>query len=120
MIGRFFGTALLVFLSLSLADPSAAASRAERYREGLNDPAAVRSVYFVRGMSCRACTMLIDRKLNSEEGIYWARFNYPLRIFTVVHDPGKCVEQQILALGAVHPAGLEQDPRAFQPVHGDP
>jgi hypothetical protein len=89
VIGRFFGTALLVFLSLSLADPSAAASRAERYREGLNDPAAVRSVYFVRGMSCRACTMLIDRKLNSDEGIYWARFNYPLRIFTVVHDPGK-------------------------------
>ena len=88
-MSRFFGTAILFILSLSLADPSAAASRADRYREGLSDPAAVRAVYFVRGMACRACTMLIDRKLNAEEGIYWARFNYPLRIFTVVHDPGK-------------------------------
>lgn len=88
-MSRFFGTALLVLLSLSVADPSAAASRADRYREGLSDPAAVRSVYFVRGMACRACTMLIDRKLNRSEGIYWARFNYPLRTFTVVHDPGK-------------------------------
>jgi hypothetical protein len=114
-MSRFFGTALLVLLTLTFAAPSAEASRADRYREGLNDPAAVRSVYFVRGMACRACTMLVDRKLNREEGIYWA----------VVHDPGKysgvALEKFIAEPGELSLALLGSGPAAsFLYRKGDP
>jgi hypothetical protein len=40
-------------------------------------------------MSCRACTIILDRTLNGQDGIYWARFNYPIRQLVVFHDPGK-------------------------------
>jgi len=51
------------------------------------DPNAVRSVFFIHGMSCRACTMLLDRRLSTTAGLFWARFNFPLRTLTVYHDP---------------------------------
>lgn len=38
-------------------------------------------------MACRACTILIDRALVDRKGVFWARFNYPLRLLVVYHDP---------------------------------
>jgi len=92
---RFRPPAVVVFLAailaaLGSASPAGAVTepdRTARLAAALKDPATHRSVYFIRGMSCRACTMLIDRALNGEAGIHWARFNYPLRLFTVYHDP---------------------------------
>jgi hypothetical protein len=80
---------LLLILALPVPVKAAAANRTLGLRRALESPGAVRSVFFLRGMNCRACTILIDRSLNAQEGIYWARFNYPLRIFVAFHDPKK-------------------------------
>ena len=72
------------------AGPLEAADAPARRAAGLpsawRDPQAARTVFFVGGMSCRACTMLLDRKLAEMEGVYWARFNFPLRLLIVYHD----------------------------------
>lgn len=62
-------------------------ARAPRIEAGAAAQGALRSVFFVEGMSCRACTLILDRRLAEMEGVYWARFNYPLRLFTAYHDP---------------------------------
>jgi hypothetical protein len=69
--------------------------------------------------------MLVDRSLNKEEGIFWARFNYPLRIFTVVHDPGKysgaALEKFIAQPGELSLVPLESGPAAdYRYREGDP
>jgi len=69
------------------AAPAAAAARSEGLTTAWSDPGASRSAFFVRGMACRACTILIDRALASRKGVFWARFNYPLRLLVVYHDP---------------------------------
>ena len=96
------------------ADPEP--DRTARLAAALEAPGTLRSVFFIRGMSCRACTMLIDRALNVEEGIYWARFNYPLRLFTAYHDPGKVrvqdLEKRISATGELKAVLLESAPAA--------
>lgn len=70
--------------------PAGGAARSERagkLEEAAASKQIVRTVYFVEGMSCRACTLLLDRHLAKEKGVLWARFNYPLRLFTAYHDP---------------------------------
>ncbi len=66
---------------------SAGTDRSEGLRRAWSEESAHRSVFFIRGMSCRACTMLIDRKLSRQEGVYWQRFNYPLRLMVLYHEP---------------------------------
>jgi len=87
---RRAAAALVLLLLASSAAVAAAADsppdRAVGLRRAWADPQAVRSVFFVRGMSCRACTMLLDRNLAGTDGIYWARFNYPLRLLVAYHD----------------------------------
>lgn len=75
-------------LTFFLAGASGAAQpRRNRLPAAWSSPGAVRSVLFVRGMTCRACTMLLDRSLNASAGVLWARFNFPLRLLVVYHDP---------------------------------
>ncbi len=71
------------------------APRAAGLARAWRDPQAVRTVFFVRGMTCRACTMLLDRRMVTTEGIYWSRFNYPLRLLIVYHD------QRLISTGAL-------------------
>lgn len=82
---------VVIAASLVLAGAASATAgggrRAASLQEAWADPAAMRSVLFVRGMTCRACTLLLDRRLAATPGIYWSRFNYPLRLFVVHHDP---------------------------------
>jgi hypothetical protein len=81
---------LLIVLVLLLFLTSASTLNAfegEGLKSAWKNDAVVRSTYFVKGMSCRACTMLLDRRLFNTPGIYWARFNYPIRLFTIYHDP---------------------------------
>lgn len=66
---------------------SASADRTAGLRRVLEDPATLRSVFFIKGMSCRACTIIIDRHLMQKEGVHWERFNYPLRLLFIYHDP---------------------------------
>ena len=85
---------LIVLVSLCTvfalcAPPPASADRTASLREAFSAKGAVRTVYFVRGMNCRACTIIIDRVLNRTEGVYWARFSYPIRLLTVYSDPAK-------------------------------
>lgn len=80
---RFFS---IIALLLCLTSPSLAADSG-KLAAAWADKGAARSVFFIEGMTCRACTMLLDRKLNTAKGVYWARFNFPLRLLTVYHDP---------------------------------
>lgn len=73
-------------LLLALAGGSAAAEK-PGLKEAWADKNAVRSVFFIEGMACRACSMILDRKINNSKGVYWARFNFPMRLFTIYHDP---------------------------------
>jgi hypothetical protein len=94
---RFF---LIIFLSAAALTPSVSAAAPLRtlgLQAALADPGAVRTAYFVRGMNCRACTIIIDRTLNGKDGIYWARFNYPIRQLVVFHDPGKITSEGVEA-----------------------
>lgn len=110
---------LLLAASLLLAPAaSAAPERTEELRKGLAAPGTLRSVFFIGGMSCRACTLIIDRHLNEREGVHWARFNYPLRLFTVYHDPARAgvaaIERMIAATGELRARLLESEPAAGQ------
>lgn len=80
---------LALALLISSAIAPVHAVRDQCLVEAWKDPDALRSVFLVEEMTCRACTMILDRHLNREEGIYWARFNYPLRLLVVHHDPRK-------------------------------
>lgn len=91
-------TAGAVFLGLLFAHAAAAGPlraaggpppRAAGLPQAWRDAQAVRTVFFVKGMACRACTLLLDRKLVETEGVFWARFNFPLRLLVVYHDQGK-------------------------------
>jgi copper chaperone CopZ len=82
------GVSLCLLITVLLPRTAAPRSgRAASLEEGAAKEGVVRTVYFVEGMSCRACTMILDRNLEKKEGVFWARFNYPLRLFTVYHDP---------------------------------
>lgn len=83
--------------ALLLAAPTPAASP-DGLRRAWGDPAAVRSTFFVEGMTCRACTLMLDLHLNRTPGVYWARFNYPLRLLTVYHDPRKASSSSVAAV----------------------
>lgn len=77
---------LLALLLLTAAGPGYPAD-ASKLKAAWADAEAVRSVFFIEGMSCRACTIMLHRKINGAEGVYWARFNFPLRLLTVYHSP---------------------------------
>lgn len=86
----FLTAAVLLLSLLAIPFPArAGAAGPAGLRRALVSPTAERTVFFVRGMSCRACTLLIDRKLNGEDGVHWARFNYPLRTLVAYHEPEK-------------------------------
>lgn len=80
---RFFS---IIALLLCLSSPTLAAD-SKKLAAAWADKGAARSVFFIDGMACRACTMMLDRKLNTAKGVYWARFNFPLRLLTLYHDP---------------------------------
>lgn len=96
---RLFRLSWLALIPLLLA-PLAEAAQGDALPRAWADPAAVRSTFFVEGMSCRACTMMLDLNLNRTPGILWARFNYPLRLLTVYHDPKKASSDAIAAFVA--------------------
>ncbi len=114
LAGALFAAALSIPPGATPGRAEGEPDRTARLAEALGAPGALRSVYFIRGMSCRACTMLIDRSLNGEEGIYWARFNYPLRLFTAYHDPGRVssadLEKRISVTGELEAVHLESEP----------
>jgi hypothetical protein len=111
---------------LTLPAPSAASQdRSASLRRAYSAEGAVRSVYFVRGMNCRACTIIIDRVLNGMEGVYWARFSYPVRLLTVYSDPSKAsaaaVEELIRSSEKLELVLLESGAAAdYAPGEGDP
>ena len=121
---------LLVLVSLctvlSLPAPTAASpDRSASLRRAYSAEGAVRIVYFVRGMNCRACTIIIDRLLNGMEGVYWARFSYPIRLLTVYSDPaklpGNAVEDLIASSGKLQLVLLESAAAGdYAPGVGDP
>lgn len=87
----------VLFVGVLLAHGGVAAARAAEgtpppraaaLPRAWRDPQAVRSVFFVSGMTCRACTLLLDRKLAQTKGVYWARFTFPLRLLVAYHDQG--------------------------------
>lgn len=82
----FLFPVFLLAALLGTVPASAVSERTGGLRKALAVPGAVRSVFFVRGMSCRACTLLMDRHLNRVAGVFWGRFNYPLRLLVVYHD----------------------------------
>ena len=112
--------------ALSLPAPAWAASgRTASLRQAFADKGAVRNVYFVRGMNCRACTIIIDRVLNGMDGVYWARFSYPVRLLTVYSDPakvsGSAVEEFIMSSDKLELVLLESAAAGgYAPRKGDP
>ena len=95
-LNLFAGLAALI---LAFATPAPASpDRTASLREAFGAEGVVRTVYFVRGMNCRACTIIIDRVLNQMEGVYWARFSYPVRLLTVYSDPEKVAESAVREL----------------------
>jgi copper chaperone CopZ len=93
---RLVKTSWIGLLAFVLAGAAQAASL-DGLRKAWADPAASRSTFFIGGMSCRACTMMLDRNLSRTPGVLWARFNYPLRLLTVYHDPRKTAAEAIVA-----------------------
>lgn len=85
--GAIFLLLLFTLVGHGATAAPAAAARSNGLTTAWSDPAASRSVFFLHGMACRACTFLIDRALASRKGVFWARFNYPLRLLVVYHDP---------------------------------
>lgn len=115
---------LCAFFSLTAA-AEASPDRTTSLRQAFSAAGAVRSVYFVRGMNCRACTIIIDRVLNGMEGVYWARFSYPVRLLTVYSDPAKAsaasVEELIRSSEKLELVLLESGAAAdYAPGEGDP
>ena len=90
--------ALALVLALAHGDATGAQLRRALLPAAREAPQAVRSVIFVHGMTCRACTMLLDRRLGATPGVYWNRFNFPLRLLVVYHDPAVAPPDSILAL----------------------
>lgn len=111
---------------VTLSAPAAASpDRTASLRQAFSEEGAVRSVYFVRGMNCRACTIIIDRVLNGMDGVYWARFSYPVRLLTVYSDPakvsGSAVEEFIMSSDKLELVLLESAAAAgYAPRKGDP
>lgn len=93
---RLARTTWIVLFAFLVAGSAQAASP-DGLRKAWADPTAVRSTFFIEGMSCRACTMMLDLNLNRTPGILWARFNYPLRLLTAYHDPKKVSSDTIVA-----------------------
>jgi hypothetical protein len=117
---------LLLFMAggWSLAG-AADAPRSAGLQRAWKAPGSVRSVFFVGNMSCRACTFLLDRKLAREEGVYWTRFNYPLRLLVIYHDPGTFpisrVEGFVSQAGELSTVLLESRPAVgYRPAAGEP
>jgi hypothetical protein len=113
--------AVLALAAAAEASPDRTAS----LRRALSAEGAVRNVYFVRGMNCRACTIIIDRVLNGMEGVYWARFSYPVRLLTVYSDPakvsGSAVEKPITSSDKLELELLESGAAGdYAPREGDP
>lgn len=79
--------ALILAVVLSAFAARAAESAPSGLKNAWVDVHAVRSVFFIEGMSCRACAMMLHRKINGSKGVYWARFNFPLRLLTLYHSP---------------------------------
>jgi hypothetical protein len=94
-------------------------------RRAISDAGAVRNVYFVRGMNCRACTLILDRNLNEMDGVLWARFAYPARLLTIYLDPGQIsasrVEEMINFSGKLNLVLLASGPaRDYAAAEGVP
>ncbi len=89
--------AALLLLTLFFI-PTALCASPEGLQKARNSKEAVRSVFFISGMSCRACTTILDKKIGKMEGVYWARFNFPLRLLTVYRDPKTAPAQSLAAL----------------------
>jgi hypothetical protein len=85
-------------LALLLLPSPAMAARAQGLLKAWADPSALRSTFFIEGMTCRACSIPMDIHVNGKEGVYWGRFNYPLRLLTVYHDPKKASADTIRAI----------------------
>jgi len=109
-----------------LSAPAAASpDRTASLRQAFSAERAVRSVYFVRGMNCRACTIIIDRVLNGMDGVYWARFSYHVRLLTVYSDPAKIsaseVEELIMSSDKLELVVLESGAAGdYEPRDGIP
>jgi copper chaperone CopZ len=88
---------LSVFLLVAVAASSMAADAAG-LDKALAAPGTLRSVFFVQGMSCRACTTILEKRIANTPGVLWSRFNFPLRLLTVYHDPRSVSRDGISAL----------------------
>jgi len=114
---------LLLTAGTSLA-AAAGTPRSAGLQMAWKAPGSVRNVFFVGNMSCRACTFLLDRRLAREEGVFWTRFNYPLRLLVIYHDPGAFpvsrVEGFVAQAGELSTVLLESGPASsYRPAAGD-
>lgn len=124
-MGRRLGIWLVFGLLIGSATLVGAEDRGLGLRSAWQSDTAVRSVFFVRGMSCRACTVVMDRRLAKMPGVLWARFNYPLRLLTVYHEPAELGAQTLIEWVAgseeLRAVPLETRPTAeLQPAAGRP
>lgn len=94
---RCLANILAVLLLLSVAVSSSAADAAG-LDKALAAPGTLRSVFFVEGMSCRACTTILEKRIANAPGVLWSRFNFPLRLLTAYHDPKIVSRDKIAAL----------------------
>ena len=108
---------LLLPALLTSITTAAAAPRSDGLKKAWADASARRSTFFVEGMTCRACSVAMDVRLSEKDGVYWSRFNYPLRLLTVYHDPKKVPAEAITA--TVHLAKeFRAVPLASRPAAG--